>query len=294
MTFFVMNKRICLPLALVAALSGNLLMSGCAKKSQSVTPCDAGATQVLSFDTTVYALEKEPSPSCKLNFQLAFLSDDADSVAMRINRTIIETALGMRFTNTSPTSFLVSLSDSFISDYRADISELAEEDLKNSTQQKELPGWYNYEYDLSSALTPGMGDSIWNYVLTDFRQTGGAHPNTVKTYINIDAKTGECLKKSDVFSSEAESSLIPEIIKGIYDILNSYESFDMDIEPTLEGLRKAGVFEYTEPYIPDNFCLGKDTVTLYYNRYEIASYALGDFEVKLPLKSVKKYLIHHN
>lgn len=283
------KKTVLIP-ALVVALCGSILMLGCSGKKQGVSLCDTGAVQTFSLDTTVCAVEGMASPSCELKLDLAFLSSESDSVSVRMNRAIMEKAFGMKVDASTPVEFLRALSDSFISEYRADVAELLKEDLKSGVAQGDLPGWYNYAYCLSSALTVGMSDSIWNYVLTDFRQTGGAHPNTIATYLNIDATTGEVLTKKDVFLPEADEALTPDIIKELHKKACGLCPDD-EIPPTIDGLHKAGILEGASPYIPENFRLGKDSVTFYYNRYEIACYAAGDFEVKLPLDKVRKYLI---
>ena len=290
----IMNKRNFLFSVFISSLLGAFLTTGCDNKKQNATLCNASQVETLSIDTTVYVREGNIAPSCKLELKLAFLAPSADSTAMRINHTILRKAFGPAYASMTPQAFMAALKDTLISYHRTDISEFLAEDLKNGISGKDIPAWYNYEYDLESTLTAGMSDSIWNYVLTDFRQTGGAHPNTIETYLNIDATSGKVLTKQEVFAPQADKALEPIIIKALADYLNGLEGQDFHVSPTLQGLREAGLFLETDPYIPENFKLGKDAVYLYYNRYEIASYAAGDFEVKIPLTEAKKYIVRHN
>ena len=289
-----MNKRNLLLSAFILSFSGCVLMTGCNNKKQEANMCDTLQVETLSVDTTVFTRQGSESPSCKLELKLAFLQPATDTTAMRINRAILSKAFSPAFAQMKPEQFIKAISDTLISHHRADISEFLEEDLKNGIQAKDVPTWYNYEYDLKSTLTPGLADRIWNYVLTDFRQTGGAHPNTIKTYLNIEAATGKVLAKQDVFVPESDKALEPIIIQKLAEHLNRLEGQDLQVPATLQGLRDAGLFLEADPYIPENFMLGKDEVVLYYNRYEIACYAAGDFEITLPLADVKKYLINFN
>ena len=277
-----MTKGI-LPFILLT-LTGSLFLVGCNRKKQSIPICETQQIKTLTLDTIAYIHTSGNSPSCKVALKLPFLQT-TDSASAIVNQSIIENAFGPAYTRLSPERFIKSFSEVLISQHKADITALFEEDLKRGMQPA---AWYNYEFYLEANLQPGLGDSIWNYTLTDFRQTGGAHPNTIKTCLNIKANTGYVLAKKDVFKPNADKDLIPLIIKSLSTYLNRKE---VRTPNTLEGLQEAGLFLNTAPYIPENFLLGKDSVTFYYNRYEIAGYAAGDFEVTLPLSDVKDYLI---
>lgn len=284
-----MNKRILPQSVLIIGVAGTLLAAGligCRPKSSAQLASD---TLSLKLDTTIYAIPEEPkSAHCDLKMQLVFLNNETDSAAINVNQAIRRNAFGPQYEKLSNRQFFDSLATDYIAEYHTDIDGLLNVDIKNGMKADEVPGWYNYEYNLSSTLALGMDNKVWNYTLTNFQYSGGAHPTTMNTLLNIEANTGRVLTKKDVFSEESERAIIPLIIKELVKEANT--RFETDTITCLDGLREAGVFDTSEPFIPDNFLLKKDKVTFYYNQYEIACYAAGAFEVTLPLEEIKQYI----
>lgn len=284
-----MNKRTISQSVLALGLTGVALtigLTGCRQKSASQLASD---TLSIKLDTTIYAIPEEPkSAHCDLKMQLVFLNNETDSAAANINQAIRRTAFGPQYEKLSNRQFSDSLAANYIAEYHTDIDELLSADLKNGMKADEVPGWYNYVYDLSSTLALGMDDNIWNYTLTNFQYSGGAHPNAIRTLLNIEARTGRVLTKKDVFSEDAEKAIIPLIINEL--VKEARTRFENDTITCLAGLHEVGIFDFSEPFIPDNFLLGKEKAIFYYNRYEIAGYAAGPFEATLPIKEIKQYI----
>lgn len=261
-------------------------LSGCHPKTTNQLAQD---TISIKLDTTIYAIPEEAkSPHCDVKMQLVFINNEKDSAAINVNQAIRRTAFGPQYEKLSNRQFADSLAAFYAAGYNSDIKKLLNADLKNGMSAEEVPGWYNYVYDLSSTLALGMNDKIWNYSLTDFQYTGGAHPNTINTLINIVAGTGRVLTKKDVFTAKAEKAILPLVIDEL--VKEAKVRFETDTITCLDGLHEVGVFDFSEPFLPENFLLGKDKVTFYYNRYEIAGYAAGPFEVTLPLEKIKQYI----
>lgn len=70
----------------------------------------------------------------------------------------------------------------------------------------------------------------------------------------------------------------------------SQQKMETDTISSIEGLQSVGILLDTDIYIPENFMLGKDGVTFYYNRYEIAPYSAGDFSLTVPYDDINVYL----
>ena len=68
------------------------------------------------------------------------------------------------------------------------------------------------------------------------------------------------------------------------------KKLETDTISSIEGLQSVGILLDTDIYIPENFMLGKDGVTFYYNRYEIAPYSAGDFSLTVPYDDINVYL----
>ena len=59
----------------------------------------------------------------------------------------------------------------------------------------------------------------------------------------------------------------------------------------LDGLKDKGVFALGEPYVPDNFVLGKDSVTFIYQPYDVAAYALGTIRASVAYSDIETAIV---
>ena len=126
--------------------------------------------------------------------------------------------------------------------------------------------------------------------MTDFQYTGGAHPNTTITCLNINQETGKILKEDDVFNEKDTASICKLIMNELIKEVN--QRMDTDTITSLDGLQSMGILLDTYLYIPSNFLLEKEGVTFYYNRYEIAPYSAGDFRLTVNYDDIQSYLKH--
>ena len=63
-----------------------------------------------------------------------------------------------------------------------------------------------------------------------------------------------------------------------------------DTITSLDGLQEQGILLDTYLYIPSNFLLEKEGVTLYYNHYEIATYSAGVFSLQVNYDDIQPYM----
>ena len=85
-----------------------------------------------------------------------------------------------------------SFKNTYINNYRKDVNEFYQEDIKNGTPKDELPTWYNYEYGLTTYFSEGK-EGILNFIAETFEYTGGAHPNSWNKWMNFEKNTGKLL-----------------------------------------------------------------------------------------------------
>lgn len=183
---------------------------------------------------------------------------------------------------------MATLTNDFIQNYHTDVKELFEADMHNGMKAEDVPAWYNYEYQISTTLEAGRDSNVWNYTAVNFQYTGGAHPNTYAKYLNFDAKTGKKLTADEVFAKDGEAKICSLILQKLIEEVN--KKMETDTITSVEGLQSVGILLDTDIYIPENFLLGKDGVTFYYNRYEIAPYSAGDFSLTVPYDEISAYL----
>lgn len=97
-----------------------------------------------------------------------------------------------------------SFKNTYIDNYRKDVNEFYQEDIKNGTPKDELPTWYNYEYGLTTYFSEGK-EGILNFIAETFEYTGGAHPNSWNKWMNFEKNTGKLLALKDVFMAGSEN-----------------------------------------------------------------------------------------
>lgn len=126
-------------------------------------------------------------------------------------------------------------------------------------------------FNVESSYSYGH-DSIINYIAGYQSYMGGAHGWYNSFALNFDPKTGKLLQLSDILAPGSDSKLTDMIVAQIAKA-HGYS--------TLDDLRdNEGVFGILDPYIPENFVLGTDSVTFFYQCEEIGPYAVGEIETK--------------
>lgn len=112
--------------------------------------------------------------------------------------------------------------------------------------------------------------------------TGGAHPNSSRTLASYNAINGEKIKLSDILVTDYNAKLDEAGEKKFREI----RRITADMNLTEAGFNfKGGRF-----VLNDNFYVGKDGVTFYFNPYEIAAYAAGPTEFTIPYSDIKLLL----
>lgn len=284
-----MNRR----KPIIAVVTGGfatllLGLAGCNPHTQS----SANVTiDSLSIDTTVVLNPKAKlSPTCQVKLSLMFLhsSDNADTLTQKINRALLQAVSDKTDASLAPTVFADSLKMGYINGYKQDIQEFYDADLKRGMTEKEIPAWYSYAYSTTTTLAKGK-EGIWNYTVTNFQNTGGAHPNTWSKWINIKGDNGQVLTKQNVFLPNTDKAVCQLIMKRLIEEANS--RLDTDTITSLEGLRSVGALLEGDLYVPDNFRLGQEGITFLYNPYDIAPYSMGAFELTVPYTELKNYLV---
>jgi hypothetical protein len=110
--------------------------------------------------------------------------------------------------------------------------------------------------------------------------TGGAHGSGNTFFLNIDPKTGTKIPSEAFFKNSVNFTSFAEIkFREVYKI------------SSIESINATGFwFEDERFYLPDSIGLTESSLILLYNQYEIASYAEGPIELKIPLQEVEEYL----
>lgn len=258
------------------------LLSGCNGQKQ----IDSETVKTVKVEEQAHLQDDTVSPACKITIDYSYLaeSDAADSIAQRINRTIQAHVLGKEYIRMNPEVAVDSFKNTYINNYRKDVNEFYQEDIKNGTPKDELPTWYNYEYGLTTHFSEGK-EGILNFIAETFEYTGGAHPNSWNKWMNFEKNTGKLLALKDVFMAGSEKPMSDMLLEEL--ITEMATRLEDSSITSLEGLQNAGILNSTNMYVPDNFLLEKEKVSFLYNKYDIAPYAVGVITLSLPYTSVE-------
>ncbi|HRI84279.1 MAG TPA: RsiV family protein [Ignavibacteria bacterium] len=110
---------------------------------------------------------------------------------------------------------------------------------------------------------------------------GGAHPNSYMSYIVFGKRSGDVLSLNNIFKPGYDS-LLNKLID---------EAFrkQKGLSPTDNLQTKGNLFENKITH-NNNFMITNDSISFYYNNYEIAAYVFGPTEITVPLSGMKEYL----
>ncbi len=122
-------------------------------------------------------------------------------------------------------------------------------------------------------------DSIIDIELKHYTFTGGAHGYTGKRSLLFDPSTGKAILEKDLFKDEAGFKVVAE-----KEFRKSFKIPDGPINGT--GL----MFEEEKFQLPQTYFFTPKGLLLYYNVYEIASYADGPKELLIPYDKIRKFL----
>ncbi|MGP1476071.1 MAG: RsiV family protein [Phocaeicola sp.] len=278
--------KLCLSVLFPCALF-LILLAGCNKKEQNVNY----TFKTIEKEQTYHLNDQTNAPHCTFKLKYSYIDESAgDSISKIINNIIRKQILSLSEDVTDAQSAVDLYYNNYIASYKDEIAELYKEDQKLNRDANEIPSWYNYEYNQETSVEQGKA-GILNYksVVTDYR--GGAHPNTIATWLCIDVKTGKLLTLDDLFIPGAKDQLLP-LIKDELVKVKAEQHKDMNIK-TFDDLREQGILfnDDGDIFVPDNFILGADGITFLYNRYDISSYAEGSMEITLPYSAISKYMI---
>lgn len=135
-----------------------------------------------------------------------------------------------------------------------------------------------YEATIDSELSY-QNNTIISILLDSYILTGGAHGYGGVSYININPKTGERISNQRLIKNEADFSAYAEQrFRQHYNI------------PENESINSTGFFFENDIFaLPAAIGIHTNEVILFYNPYEINSYADGPIELRLKKEEVAKY-----
>ena len=231
--------------------------------------CKQEVTTILTTDD----FSEEFQGNCK--------GDDCAKVIIDYCKIKGEKEVTDRINFTVGNSILYFLKGNFEKNIRATtITEAANNFLKSyEDDKKEFPETSPYMAEVS--ISSSYSSPTILSLKTDFYSfTGGAHGNGSSKFLNFDPLTGNLMSTSTIFKDKKEFTDFAEEIfrkeKGI---------------PTGDPINSTGYwFENEKFYLPESIGISKTEIIIIYNPYEIASYADGTIEIRIPKEEAQSYL----
>lgn len=158
------------------------------------------------------------------------------------------------------TKTLEELAQSLINDYK-----------KQKKEFPDFPAGYELERNVEVLYS---NDKLVCVKFNEYSFLGGAHPNSVMLYTNIELQTGRTIKLDELF------------IAGYKDELNKIAEKHFRKERELkagENLENAGFwFKENKFSVNENFAITKSGLSFFFNDYEITSHAAGPTFIEIP------------
>ena len=146
--------------------------------------------------------------------------------------------------------------------------------------QKEFPNdKFGWEADIKGSVKY-QSENILNIEINHYTYTGGAHGYQGLRSLLFDINTGKSISNDQLFTNrEAFKAFAEKKFRAKYKI------------PANKPINATGLmFEKEKFQLPQNIFFTDKGLLLYYNSYEVASYADGTKEILLSYKEVNDYL----
>lgn len=217
--------------------------------------------------------EKKSSLPCKENCPEVIVTvpvaENVPIVADSINKKVFSVVREIIYFGEKPyaSTEYQGLLDSFIGSY----------DEMKTKYPKETFGW---EAKIEAKVTYHT-DSILNIRMDNYMFTGGAHGYSGIRSLIFDPKTGKNIPNEYLFKNLNEFKAFAEKkFRAKYEI------------PANQNINATGLmFESDKFELPMSFFYQENGLLLYYNTYEVASYADGPKELLLTYKELQPYLL---
>ncbi len=247
-------------------------------------------TGALEFDSiqvneTAHLFGDTAKPACNLviNFAYATRSSDA-KLKDSLNTFFLSACFGDKYMAMTPEEAIKKYTEKYVNDYRKDLESMYRKDEQDKEDDASMEAWYSYYKGIESNIQLYM-KNLLVYRIDYNEYTGGAHGIYMSTFLNMDLRTLSPVRLDDLFASDYKDALT--------DLLWNQLMADNKVATRQEledlGYATTGDLEPTE-----NFYLGPEGITFYYNVYDIAPYVMGPVKINLPYEAMQHLLSDDN
>lgn len=276
-----MNKQTVSLLVLLLAASGFFFSCG------NIMNKNAGALEFdsIQVNETAHLFGDSAKPACNLIINFAYVNKSSDSrLKDSLNSYFLAACFGDKYITLTPEEAVKKYTEKYVRDYRKDLEPIYRKDEKDKEDDASMEAWYSYYKGIESHVQLYI-KNLLVYRVNYNEYTGGAHGIYMASFLNIDLRTLAPIRLDDLFVSNYEEPLT--------DLLWNQLMADNKVA-TRQELEDLG-YATTGDLAPiENFYLGRDGITFYYNVYEIAPYVMGPVEITLPYEMMQHLLNSDN
>ena len=235
----------------------------------------------LHINRTAHLFADSAKPACNLSVRLAYISHaDRQGMADSINALVLSMCFDTTYACLPPQDAASEYAQNYVDNYRKDLEPVYAEDIKDTDGDGNVGAWYSYYKNIECGV-----ERYVNQLLT-FRMhyeeyTGGAHGIYATTFLNINLANLSPIHLNNLFKADCANELTELLWKQL--------ALDNNV-PGRKELEEIGFGSVGDLVPTDNFCIGQDGITFYYNVYEIAPYVMGPSAITLPYESISHLL----
>ncbi len=124
-------------------------------------------------------------------------------------------------------------------------------------------------------------DRVVSMLSVSHIQSGGAHPSTIQSALNLDLQERKILKLEDVIYEDGAAELERMVVNTVK---NKYDHLDIDAlyEDYADMISVSMSYGEMTPY----WYFGNGTLVVFYNQYELGPYSSGIIKVELPYEKL--------
>lgn len=272
-----MKKQTVSLLVLLLAASGFFFSCG------NIVNKNAGALEFdsIQVNETAHLFGDTAKPACNLVINFAYVSKSTDErMKDSLNTFFLSACFGDKYMTMAPEEAMKKYTEKYVADYRKDLEPMYKKDEQDKEDDASMEAWYSYYKGIESHVQL-YTKQLLVYRIDYNEYTGGAHGIYMSSFLNMNLQTLSPIRLDDLFVndySEALTDLLWNQLMADNKVTSRQELEDM-------GYVTTGNLEPTE-----NFYLGKEGITFYYNVYDIAPYVMGPVTITLPYEMMQHLL----
>lgn len=227
-------------------------------------------------------LKNDTNTACRITINFGYIDQAKDSTLKdSINRELLRELLGSPYENMTVQQAIDSFTTNYIATYKKEMAQLLEGESAHIFEG--AVSVFNYSKILKNRMIYNA-NNILTFRADVYEYTGGAHGMSNSFLFNFDLRTGKRILLSDLFIDKYEERLNDILTKQLMENNNVH---------SVKELEELGYF-ITSPIFPsENFYFEDAEIVFVYNPYEIAPYAMGSTEIKLPISELN-FLLKEN